>query len=223
MSVISMTGIDKSYSDGKRRYDVLRGLDLTIEQGQSVAIVGPSGSGKTSILNIIAGLISPDRGTVQVLGQDNATRSEEGLSQLRARGIGYVFQAFHLMPQLSALENVALPMRIQGMPSSDSRARARSLLCEMGLADRIDTKPPRLSGGEQQRVAIARALVFDPPIILADEPTGSLDADTAGDVMRLLVSSASGRTLLLITHDRTIAASTTTRYALQHGRLTDLG
>jgi len=223
VSVISMTGIDKSYSDGKRRYDVLRGLDLTIEQGQSVAIVGPSGSGKTSILNIIAGLISPDRGTVQVLGQDNATRSEEGLSQLRARGIGYVFQAFHLMPQLSALENVALPMRIQGMPSSDSRARARSLLCEMGLADRIDTKPPRLSGGEQQRVAIARALVFDPPIILADEPTGSLDADTAGDVMRLLVSSASGRTLLLITHDRTIAASTTTRYALQHGRLTDLG
>ncbi|MEZ5851066.1 MAG: ABC transporter ATP-binding protein [Hyphomicrobiaceae bacterium] len=185
--------------------EILRDVGLTIASGQSVAIVGPSGSGKTSLLMVIAGLERATRGQVLVAGTDLAGRSEDDLARLRGQYIGIVFQSFHLVPTMTALENVALPLELLGRPGA--RQRARTLLGDVGLVARAEHFPAQLSGGEQQRVALARALVTEPRILLADEPTGNLDGTTGRQVVDLLfdLSRRSATTLVLVTHDERLA------------------
>lgn len=195
-----------SYALGARRIAVLRDVDLQIQAGESVAIAGPSGSGKTSLLLLLCGLDKPDSGRIRVAGTALATLDANGLADLRRSAIGIVFQSFHLLPSLSALDNVALPLQLSDQPDSHSRAEAQ--LRQVGLGARLHHYPSQLSGGEQQRVAIARALVHKPRLLLADEPTGNLDDQTAGAVRDLLfeLNHAAGTTLVLITHDMTFAS-----------------
>jgi len=185
--------------------EILRGIDLTIKQGEAVAIVGPSGSGKTTLLMVTAGLEQATSGKVMVAGQDFTGRSEDDLAKLRAGNIGIVFQSFHLVPTMTALENVALPLEF--LDRDDALEKARGALRDVDLEHRLDHFPAQLSGGEQQRVALARALSAGPKIILADEPTGNLDSRTGAAVMDLLfdLRKRSGATLLLITHDEKLA------------------
>lgn len=185
--------------------EILRGIDLKIERGQSVAIVGPSGSGKTSLLMVLAGLERVSSGAVTVAGQDFTALNEDQLARVRGAEIGIVFQSFHLVPTMTALENVALPLQFSGEP--DAFEKASSYLAEVGLAHRLDHYPAQMSGGEQQRVALARALSPDPKILLADEPTGNLDTRTGRQVTELLFGLQKRRqaTLVLVTHDERLA------------------
>jgi putative ABC transport system ATP-binding protein len=199
----------------------LHAVTLSIEEGVFLAIAGPSGSGKSTLLGLIAGLDAPTTGTIIVDGVTVTSRSEEQLARLRGEKIGIVFQFFHLLPSLTALENILVPMEIAGAP--DAQARARTLLADVGLADRGHHYPSQLSGGEQQRVALARALANNPPVLLADEPTGNLDSATGRQVIEMLVSVGreQGRTLVLVTHDPELAALADEVISLRDGRIVE--
>ena len=198
----------------------LDGISLTLARRSYTATMGPSGSGKSTLLNLIGCLDTPTTGTVVVNGQDVATLSDRERARLRGREIGFVFQTFNLMPRLSALENVALPMVAQGIPRKQRTDRARDLLERVGLGDRVDHQPNELSGGQRQRVSIARALANDPAILLADEPTGNLDTETGGRIMELIAElHAEGNTILLVTHERHIAEHADRIVHLLDGRI----
>ena len=206
---IRLDAIAREYQTGRGSLIALHSTDLAIPAGQTVAIVGPSGSGKSTILNVIAGIDRPSSGRVTIGGTDLTALSEEGLTRWRGEQVGIVFQFFQLMPTLSALENVILASEFRARPlgAGQRRRRALELLDLVGLADLADHLPSELSGGEQQRVALARALVNDPPLLLADEPTGNLDSATGERIMGLLAAfAAEGRTLVFVTHDPVLAA-----------------
>jgi putative ABC transport system ATP-binding protein len=207
-AIIQLTGVEKEYRTGKLSYRALRGVDLTIDPGEMVAIVGPSGSGKTTILNLASGIDRPTAGSVTVTGRRIDTLDEDELAAWRGRHIGIVFQFFQLLPTLTALENALLPMEFARVGTASERtARALHNLDLVGLADKADHLPVELSGGEQQRVAIARALASDPPVLLGDELTGNLDSDTAEEMFNLLTRlNQTGTTIVYVTHDNGLAA-----------------
>jgi len=207
--LIQAVRLFKAYQIGKRRLEVLRGVSLSVARGEFVALCGASGSGKSTLLHLLGGLDTPDAGAVSFAGEDLATASMASLSRLRNRKVGFVFQAYHLLPELDALENVSLPSRLAREPALAAERRARELLERVGLADRLEHKPYELSGGEQQRVAIARALMNSPELVLADEPTGNLDSHTGEGIMQLLRSLQAERqtTLLIATHDPRVAGT----------------
>ena len=217
--MIELRGVSKTVSSGAGSLTILHPLDLTIDSGRVVAITGPSGSGKSTLIGLLAGLDAPTSGRVILDGVDITALDEDSLARLRGTRIGFVFQFFHLLPSLTALENVSVPMEIAGVPKA--AARARGLLDEVGLADRGHHYPSQLSGGEQQRVAIARALANNPPILLADEPTGNLDSATGRSVIDLLlgVNRTRKTTLVLVTHDPELAAVADVAIALRDGRV----
>jgi putative ABC transport system ATP-binding protein len=217
--MIELRGVSKTVPSGAGSLTILHPLDLAIAGGRVVAITGPSGSGKSTLLGLLAGLDAPSSGSVILDGVDITALDEDSLARLRGTRIGFVFQFFHLLPSLTALENVLVPMEIAGVPKA--AARARSLLDEVGLADRGHHYPSQLSGGEQQRVAIARALANNPPILLADEPTGNLDSATGHSVIELLLAVNRTRqtTLVLVTHDPELAGVADLVIALRDGRV----
>jgi putative ABC transport system ATP-binding protein len=217
--MIELKNLSMSYALEHGRLDVLTGVNLEVADGDTVAIVGPSGSGKTTLLVLLAGLEPPFEGSVQLDGRALDALDEDALADLRRDQIGIVFQSFHLVPSLTALGNVALPLEIAG--AADTRARARAMLDRVGLGGREDHYPRQLSGGEQQRVAIARALVHAPKLLLADEPTGNLDLRTGEKIIDLLfeLNSDSGSTLVLVTHDEAIARRCQRVVRLHQGRL----
>ncbi len=216
--MIELRGVSKTVASGGQPLTILHPLDFTIASGDCVAIVGPSGSGKSTLLGLLAGLDAPTTGSILVDGVDITTLTEDDLARLRGEKIGFVFQSFHLVPSLTALENILVPMEIAGR--RDASTRGRQLLAEVGLADRGHHYPSQLSGGEQQRVAIARALANDPAILLADEPTGNLDSQTGHVVLDLLLGVHRSRrsTLILVTHDRELAGRADYRLTLRDGR-----
>ena len=217
--MIELRGISKTVPSGAGTLTILHPLDLRLEAGRVIAITGPSGSGKSTLLGLLAGLDAPSTGQIVIDGVEITALDEDALARLRGTKIGVVFQFFHLLPSLTALENVLVPMEIAGLPGAP--ARARELLREVGLADRAHHYPGQLSGGEQQRVAIARALANDPPILLADEPTGNLDSATGRSVIDLLlaVNRTRGTMLVLVTHDAELAAVADEAIALRDGRV----
>ena len=216
--MIELRGVSKTVQSGDHPLTILHPLDLTIASGQFMAIVGPSGSGKSTLLGLLAGLDAPSTGQILIDGVDITSLSEDRLAALRGEKIGFVFQFFHLVPSLTAFENVLIPMEIAGR--RDAHERARRLIGEVGLTDRSHHYPSQLSGGEQQRIAIARALANDPPIVLADEPTGNLDSQTGRFIMDVLldVHRTRAMTLVLVTHDAELAALADTRLVLRDGR-----
>jgi putative ABC transport system ATP-binding protein len=219
--VIELRGVSKIVPSGNSTLTILHPTDLTIPEGRVVTIVGASGSGKSTLLGLIAGLDAPSSGQIVIDGVEITSLGEDALARLRGSRIGFVFQSFHLLPSLTAFENVLVPIEIAGGANPASRARA--LLTEVGLADRAHHYPSQLSGGEQQRVAIARALANDPPILLADEPTGNLDSATGRQVIELLLEIHRSRktTLVVVTHDPEIAAIAETTIRLKDGKVVD--
>jgi len=204
--VILMQGITKVYDTGKIKVEAIRGVDLCVQQGEFVAITGPSGSGKSTLMNLIGCLDTPTAGNYLLSGENVAGLSREALAAIRNRRVGFIFQNFNLLPQISAWENVELPMLFGGWSRKKRKQRVGELLERVGLADRMLHKPTELSGGQMQRVAIARALAMDPDIILADEPTGNLDSSSGGDIMELFEELwKQGRTVLVISHDPALA------------------
>jgi putative ABC transport system ATP-binding protein len=216
--MIELRNVSKTVQSGDHPLTILHPLDYTFQSGQFVAVVGPSGSGKSTLLGLLAGLDAPTTGQIIIDGVDITTLTEDGLARLRGEKIGFVFQFFHLVPSLTAFENVLIPMEIAGR--REATTRARQLVEEVGLSDRAHHYPSQLSGGEQQRIAIARALANDPPIVLADEPTGNLDSTTGRYIMDLLLKVRRSRasTLVLVTHDAELAALADTRLVLRDGR-----
>ncbi len=204
-SILAVRGLCKEVQDASGKLAILRDISFALGAGQTVAIVGASGSGKSTLLGILAGLDTPSSGTVQLAGQDLFALDEDQRAALRARHVGFVFQSFQLMPNLTALENVMLPLELAGVP--DARAQATVMLQRVGLGERLQHRPKVLSGGEQQRVALARAFVVQPDLLLADEPTGSLDHATGAAIMDLMfaLNREHGTTLVLVTHDRQLA------------------
>lgn len=221
MSFISAQGIVKSYEVGGTRLAILRGLDLEVGEGEMVAIVGASGVGKSTLLHILGGLDRPDEGALEVGGGNLTTMPDQEIVAFRNRRIGFVFQFHHLLPEFSAVENAELPMRIARMPVADARQRAGELLQRVGLGDRLTHRPGMLSGGEQQRVAVARALIMRPAVLLADEPTGDLDEQTADTLHGLLreMHGSYGLTSVIATHNPRLAASCDRILRLEGGRL----
>ncbi len=216
--MIELRGVSKTVQSGSHPLTILHPLDYSIPSGRFVAIVGPSGSGKSTLLGLLAGLDAPSTGEILIDGVDITRLSEDALAKLRGEKIGFVFQFFHLVPSLTALENILVPMEIARR--RDAAARARALIEEVGLTDRAHHYPSQLSGGEQQRIAIARALANDPPIVFADEPTGNLDSTTGRHIMDLLLNVRRARqsTLVLVTHDAELASLADTRLVLRDGR-----
>ena len=217
--IIAVEHVFKSVTDSTGTLDILRDIHFSLAPRETVAIVGASGSGKSTLLSIIAGLDTPTRGTVRLDGQDLFAVSEDERAALRARKVGFVFQSFQLMGSLTALENVMLPLELAGR--RDARAAATEMLRRVGLAERLGHYPKVLSGGEQQRVALARAFVVHPAVLLADEPTGSLDFATGEKIMELMfdLNREQGTTLVLVTHDRAIAALCQRRLTVEAGRI----
>ena len=220
---VELQHLSKTYREGEAERVVLRDVSLTVASGEIVVLVGRSGSGKSTLLNLIAGIDRPTAGTVAVNGTDLTALDEQARTLFRRRHIGFVFQFFNLIPLLTVEENLLLPLDLNGRADAEGVERARALLERVGLAGRGDSFPERLSGGEQQRVAIARALIHDPDIILADEPTGNLDADTAADVLGLLDALAreAGRTVLMATHSREVIGVADRIFTVQRGALTE--
>ena len=216
--MIQLRGVSKTVMSGGHPLTILHPLDLDVGVGQCLAIIGPSGSGKSTLLGLIAGLDSASTGSITIDGTDITKLDEDALSRLRGEKVGFVFQFFHLVPSLTAIENIQVPMEIAGR--RDAVERAQALLDEVGLHDRGHHYPSQLSGGEQQRIAIARALANDPPLILADEPTGNLDSSNGRHVLDLLlqVRRSRGVTLVLVTHDPSVAAVADERLVLRDGR-----
>jgi putative ABC transport system ATP-binding protein len=219
--MIELHGVSRTVPSGDQMLTILHPLDLRIESGRVAAITGPSGSGKSTLLGLIAGLDAPSSGHIVIDGADITAMSEDALARFRGTRIGFVFQFFHLLPSLTAWENVRVPLEIAG--TAGAGRRADELLAEVGLAPRRHHYPSQLSGGEQQRVAIARALANDPPILLADEPTGNLDSTTGRQVIDLLidVNRRRGTTVVLVTHDPELAALADVTIRLRDGRVVD--
>src|SRR5688500_7583522 len=213
-----LRGVSKTIKNEENQLAIRNQLDLTVPTGYLLAIVGPSGSGKSTLLGLIAGLDAPSTGSILIDGTDVTRLGEDQLARLRGEKIGFVFQSFHLIPSLTAIENIQVPMEIAGR--RDAFARAQALLDEVGLHDRGHHYPSQLSGGEQQRIAIARALANDPPLILADEPTGNLDSSNGRHILDLLldVRRTRGVTLVMVTHDHTVAAIADDKLMLRDGR-----
>jgi putative ABC transport system ATP-binding protein len=216
---IGLAGVNLSLGQGAARVHILKDIDLNIGAGEAVGLVGPSGSGKSTLLMVMAGLERPDTGAVTVAGENLNALDEDALARFRGRRVGIVFQSFHLIPTMTALENVAVPLELAG--AADAQERAREELAAMGLADRLAHYPAELSGGEQQRVAVARALVPNPAILVADEPTGNLDEDTGKQIIELLFAGHTrrGSTLVLVTHDPALAVRCARVVRLRSGRI----
>ncbi|MGB9297099.1 MAG: ABC transporter ATP-binding protein [Pseudolabrys sp.] len=217
--VIALSGVNLSLGHGAARVHILKDIDLHIGSGETIGLVGPSGSGKSTLLMVMAGLERADRGSVTIAGEDLSALDEDALARFRGRHIGIVFQSFHLIPTMTAMENVAVPLELSGI--ADANARAREELAAVGLSERLNHYPAELSGGEQQRVALARALVPNPKILVADEPTGNLDEDTGKQVIDLLFAGHEkrGTTLVLVTHDSALAARCARVVRLRSGRI----
>ena len=220
-SILAVRGLCKDVQDASGKLAILRDISFMLEAGQTAAIVGASGSGKSTLLGILAGLDTPSGGSVHLAGQDLFALDEDQRAALRARHVGFVFQSFQLMPNLTALENVMLPLELADVP--DARAQATAMLQRVGLGERLQHRPKVLSGGEQQRVALARAFVVQPDLLLADEPTGSLDHATGAAIMDLMfaLNREQGTTLVLVTHDRQLAARCDRRLTIEAGQLSE--
>jgi lipoprotein-releasing system ATP-binding protein len=205
--LLSATGIHKTYTLGQRSLEVLRGVDLELRRGEFLALRGASGAGKSTLLHLLGGLDAPNRGEIRLAGRDLAALGRRELARLRNKEVGFIFQAYYLLPELDALENVCLPARMARTSAAQAEARGRELLARVGLKDRVEHKPYELSGGEQQRVAIARALINEPDLVLADEPTGNLDSHTGEEIIELLcaVRHEKQTTLIMATHDARLA------------------
>ena len=206
--VILVEKIAKTYKTRKMEYTAISDISMAVKKGEFVSVLGPSGSGKTTLMNLIGTLDRPTNGRILIDGVDTTSLSEKQLAILRNRKIGFVFQSYNLVPYLTAFENVTLPLMVDGIDTKENLERGRMLLSEVGLSEKMNKKPNELSGGEQQRVAIVRALINDPPIILADEPTGNLDSKTSDSVMKVLVRMAheNDSTIVMVTHEESIAA-----------------
>lgn len=218
--MIRLRGVSKTF-EGKRKVTALEGIDLLIAKGEMASLVGPSGSGKSTMLNLIGGLDRPSLGEVELDGQPLSKLSDDELTRVRRDKIGFIFQFFNLLPTLSCLENVSLPLHLRGWPRKRVEERARELLDTVKLGARVDHLPDELSGGERQRVAIARALSVYPPILLADEPTGNLDTHTGAEILKLIhdLHDRLGATVLVVTHDKTVADSCPRTIQLRDGRV----
>lgn len=223
MALITATQLVKTYAEGATAVRALAGVSLTLNEGDFVAVMGPSGCGKSTLLHLLGGLDRPDAGTVKLGNDELTTLDDEGLTLVRRRRIGFVFQSFNLVPVMSAVENVALPLTLDGVSASVAEGKAKVWLERLGLGERVNHLPDQLSGGQQQRVAIARALVTEPVLLLADEPTGNLDSKSADDIARLLrsLSDEHRRTVLMVTHDPRIAASARRLVFLKDGVIVD--
>ena len=220
MTILKLTDICKDYLQGKQTVRVLKNINLTVEQGDYLAIMGPSGSGKTTLMNIIGCLDVPTSGTYELNGKNLQNSSDNALADIRNKYIGFVFQSFYLMPKLDAVDNVALPLLYAGVPLKERRARAVEALNAVGLGERIHFRPNQLSGGQCQRVAIARAIVSKPTLLLADEPTGALDTKAGNQIMEIFRSlSKEGMTIIMITHEPAIAECADKTYHILDGEL----
>ena len=220
MAILKLTDICKDYMQGKEPVRVLKNINLTVEQGDYLAIMGPSGSGKTTLMNLIGCLDVPTSGEYELDGRNLKDLSDNALADIRNKHIGFVFQSFHLLPKMSALDNVALPLLYAGVPLKERRARAEKALQAVGLADRVHFLPNQLSGGQCQRVAIARAMVGNPALLLADEPTGALDTKSGQQIMEIFRQlSEGGMTIIMITHEPSIAACADKIYHILDGEL----
>jgi putative ABC transport system ATP-binding protein len=219
--LIRMRGIRKVYDTGKIKVEALRDIDLEIADGEFLAIVGPSGSGKSTLMNLIGCLDTPTAGEYELGGEPVAGMNRSELAEVRNRRIGFVFQNFNLIPQISTYENVEMPLLFGRVAKRERRARVQELLAQVGLADRMEHKPTELSGGQMQRVAIARALAMKPDLLLADEPTGNLDSSSGGDIMTLFAELwQQGHTMVVITHDAALAERTGRQIEIHDGRIT---
>jgi putative ABC transport system ATP-binding protein len=220
--VIELERVTKIYRTGSIAVAALRGISLTITQGEYVAVIGPSGSGKSTLMHILGCLDTPTSGTYHLAGENVSIMSEAALAEVRNRRIGFVFQQFNLLASMLAWQNVELPLVYAGVPRAERKERAMDALARVGLAGRVNHRPGELSGGQQQRVAVARALVTEPDLILADEPTGNLDSVSAADVLRLMDElHQAGRTLVLITHDAEVASASGRVLGIRDGLLTE--
>ncbi len=220
MALIELKGIERVFQLGDATVHALAGLDLRIDNGEYVAVMGPSGSGKSTLLNLLGLLDRPNAGTYLLEGRDVTTLSPDEQARVRSERIGFVFQSFHLVPRLTAAENIALPMTLAGIPVRERNARVARALVGFGLENRADHRPDQLSGGQRQRVAIARATIMQPALILADEPTGNLDRHTGEEVVTLLEGlNASGVTLIVVTHDQAMGARARRQIVMEDGRL----
>ncbi|MEP6993398.1 MAG: ABC transporter ATP-binding protein [Acidobacteriota bacterium] len=218
--IIDMQSIKKIYDTGKVKVEALKGIDLRVQAGEFLAIVGPSGSGKSTLMNLIGCLDTPSDGRYRLGGEDVSKFTRDELADVRNRRVGFVFQGFNLLPQISAFENVELPLLFGGVAPKKRRERAEELLSRVGLGDRMDHKPTELSGGQMQRVAIARALAMKPDVVLADEPTGNLDSSAGGDIMELFSELwRQGSTLVVITHDMSLARRAGRIVEIHDGRI----
>ena len=218
--LIDMQGICKRYVLGDQQVRALDEVNFSVSRGEMVAILGPSGSGKSTLMNLLGCLDTPDTGIYRLDGQAVQQMTEDDLSRVRRQTVGFVFQSFHLLPGLTALENVELPLLYRGIPESTRRRLAQESLDRVGLAARIHHRPAQLSGGQQQRVAIARAIAGAPPVLLADEPTGNLDTAAGQEIMALLKTlNAEGHTLVIITHDPSVGAACSRRVVMEDGKL----
>jgi ABC-type lipoprotein export system ATPase subunit len=219
--LLSARNLIRTYTLGKRALEVLRGVNLDVARGEFLALRGASGAGKSTLLHLIGGLDAPNAGEIHFAGQNLAALSEGELTDFRRRRVGFVFQAYYLLPELDALENVCLPARVARVPAAQAGARGRDLLARVGLQDRMEHKPYELSGGEQQRVAIARALINEPELLLADEPTGNLDSHTGGEIIELIknLRAENKTTLIIATHDARVAAHAERMVELADGQI----
>jgi putative ABC transport system ATP-binding protein len=223
MAIVEATDLSKIYGTGDTAVVALDSVDLSVEPGEFVAVMGPSGCGKSTLLNLLGGLDTPTSGAIRIDGKDVAGMSDDELTKLRRRRFGFVFQFFNLIPVLTATENAALPLTLDGVGSAEAYGKAQEWLTRVGLSDRMQNRPDQLSGGQQQRVAVARALVTDPALLLADEPTGNLDSRSSEDIAQLLKQASTDweRAVLMVTHDPRIAAHADRIVFMQDGSIVD--
>jgi putative ABC transport system ATP-binding protein len=219
-SIVELSGIERIFGSGENKISILKGIDLSIDRGEFVALMGPSGSGKSTLLNILGCLDRPSRGTLRLFSRDISSVSEDELAGIRRLKLGFIFQSFNLIGRISVLKNVEMPMIFSGIPRDERRKRALDLLDTLGMAHRIDFSPQNISGGERQRVAIARSLANDPEIIIADEPTGNLDTKNSIDVINILSDlNRGGKTIIMVTHNPETTENCSRVIRLRDGRI----
>lgn len=219
-SIVELYGIERTFGSGENKISILKGIDLSIDRGEFVALMGPSGSGKSTLLNILGCLDRPSRGTLRLFSRDISSVSEDELAEIRRLKLGFIFQSFNLIGRISVLKNVEMPMVLSGMPRDERRKRALDLLEALGMAHRIDFSPQNISGGERQRVAIARSLANDPEIIIADEPTGNLDTKNSLEVINILSDlNRGGKTIIMVTHNPETTKNCSRVIKLRDGRI----